>query len=51
MDTLENIKKYAEEVQASWNGDEAGIQEDRYNIASDVLEAVKNLEELLAELN
>jgi len=49
--TLKDIKAEAEQVAGEWNGDEPGVLEDRANIAGDILEAVKNLEELLAELN
>jgi len=49
--TLKDIKGEAEQVAGEWNGDESGVLENRANIAGDILEAVKNLEELLAELN
>lgn len=47
MDSLKEIKAYAGNVAGQWNGDESGIQEDNASIAEEVLEAVKNLEELL----
>jgi len=46
---LNEIKRCAE-VLGSWNGKDSGLAEDRANIARDVLEAVRNLEELLSEL-
>lgn len=50
MDSIQQIKKYAEEVSGNWNGDESGLQEEKAQLANDVLEAVKNLEELLGLL-
>jgi len=50
MKTLNEIKKEAEDIMGQWNGDNAGVDEDNANIAGDILEAVKNLEELLAEI-
>ena len=44
---LEEIKKWAEEIAGSWNGDESGSQEERAQQALDILEAIKNLEELI----
>ena len=51
MKTLNEIKKEAEDIMSKWDGDNAGVDEDNSNIAEDILEAVKNLEELLAEIN
>ena len=50
MKTLNEIKKEALEIMGKWNGDDAGVEEDNSNTAEDILEAVKNLEELLAEI-
>lgn len=50
MDSLIAIKKYAEEVAGSWNGDESGIAEDRAGMANDILETVESLERLLRDL-
>jgi Asp-tRNA(Asn)/Glu-tRNA(Gln) amidotransferase A subunit family amidase len=51
LNTLRDIKEEANQIAGEWNGDESGVLEDRANIAGDILEAVKNLEELLAELD
>jgi len=51
LNTLKDIKEEANQIAGEWNGDESGVLEDRANIAGDILEAVKNLEELLAELD
>ena len=51
MDSIKEIKKYAEEIAGNWNGDESGLQEERAQLAQDVLEAVVNLEEALMLLN
>jgi len=48
---LEQIKKWAEEIAGEWNGDESGRGEDRAHQANDILEAVKNLEELISEMD
>jgi hypothetical protein len=48
--TLKEIKEEAEQIAGEWNGDESGVLEDRANIAGDILEAIKNIEDLLEEL-
>ena len=48
--TLSEIKEEMMDIQGKWNGDDAGVDEDNSNTAEDILEAVKNLEELLAEI-
>ena len=48
--TLSEIKEEMMDIQGKWNGDDAGVEEDNSNTAEDILEAVKNLEELLAEI-
>ena len=46
--TLEQIKADANEARSNWNGeDERG--EEKANIAEDLLEAIRNVEELWAE--
>ena len=49
--TLSEIKEEMMDIQGKWNGDDAGVDEDNANTAEDILEAVKNLEELLTEIN
>lgn len=49
--TLDFIKQECEETEAAWNGDEAGIMEDRAHAAHDALELIAQLEELLKELD
>ena len=49
--TLGQIKADANEAVSNWNGEDSGLAEDRANLGEDILEAVKNLEELLTELN
>lgn len=51
MDSLIEIKQWAENIAGSWNGDNAGIAEDRAGQANEILEAIKNLEELIAEMD
>lgn len=45
--TLEQIKKWAEDISGSWNGDESGSAEDRAGQANEILEKVAELEELI----
>jgi len=49
--TLEQIKKWAEEIQGNWNGDEAGSAEERAGQAGEILEKVAELEELIAGMD
>ncbi len=44
---LDKIKSWAEDIAGQWNGDEPGGAEDRAHQANDILEAIKNLEELV----
>jgi len=50
MDTLKEIKEYAEKITGEWDGDLPGLEEDRANIAGDILDAIQNIEDLLNEL-
>lgn len=47
---LDQIKANVEELASQWNGDESGKLEDQTHLCQDILEAIKNLEELLLEL-
>ena len=47
---LDTLQKWAEEIAGQWNGDEAGIQEDKANVANNIIESVKNLKELIEEM-
>lgn len=49
--TIEQLKAQMELIAGAWNGDEAGIQEDNAHIAEEVLEHIKEIEELLTNLN
>jgi len=40
-----------EDIASQWNGDDAGIQEDRAHNATDAIDKIKELEELLETLN
>jgi hypothetical protein len=48
---LQAISKYAEEVSGEWNGKESGRGEERADISNDIIEKVKELRSLLAELD
>lgn len=45
--SLEEIKKWANEIEGSWDGDLPGSAEERAGQASDILEKVAELEELI----
>lgn len=47
---MENLKKEMEIIAGLWNGDNPGIEEDKAHIANEVLEKIKEIEELLQEL-
>jgi hypothetical protein len=49
--TLEQIKKWAEDIAGSWNGDESGSQEDRAHQANEILEKIAELETLIEEMD
>lgn len=44
---LEMLKKHMEEISGNWNGKESGLAEDRAMLANEILEKIKELEELL----
>lgn len=48
---LLELRNKMNEVAAAWNGDNAGKQEDRATVASDILQKIDELEELLEEFN
>jgi ribosomal protein L19E len=48
---LQAISKYAEEIRSQWNGKFSGRAEERADIANDIIEKVKELRRLLAELD
>lgn len=50
MKNLTEIKEWAESISSSWNGDEPGIEEDRAHCASDILEKIAELEELIQSM-
>ena len=50
MDSIISIKKYAQEVEACWNGKDSGRVEDRAMIAKDIIVKLNELADLLEEL-
>jgi hypothetical protein len=48
---LEQIKKWAEDIAGSWNGDESGSAEDRAGQANEILEKIAELETLIEEMD
>lgn len=44
---IQKIVKWAEEIQGQWDGDLPGRGEDRAGQAEDIIEACKNLQELI----
>lgn len=51
MNSLKEIKKWAENIAGEWNGDESGSQEDRAHCALEIKQKVAELEELLDEMD
>lgn len=51
MQTLKEIEDYANEVAGQWNGDLPGTEEERATTAYEILEKLKELKQLLEELN
>ena len=51
MDSIKQIKEWAEEISGSWNGDDSGRGEDRATQANDILEAIKELEILINDMD
>lgn len=49
--TLEQIKKWAEDIAGSWNGDNSGSEEDRAGQANEILEKISELETLIEEMD
>lgn len=47
---LNNLKIKLEKTAGEWNGDESGIQEDRFHITEEALKYINKLEILLKEL-
>jgi hypothetical protein len=50
MDSLIEIKKYAQEVEACWNGKDEGRAEERAMVAKDIIVKLNELADLLEEL-
>jgi len=48
---IKHIRADMETIAGDWDGDESGSLEDRAHAANDVLEKLKELEELLKELD
>lgn len=48
---LEQLKKWAEHLEGSWDGDESGLGEDRAHCAHEIIEKVNELQELLDEMS
>lgn len=47
---LDKLAEYLEEISGEWNGDESGLQEDRAHASQEAIEKIKELKELLDEL-
>ena len=48
---LQDIIKEMEEIRGRWDGNEAGYMEEQANIATDIIEKIHELDELINELN
>lgn len=47
MDSLSTIKKWAEDIAGSWDGDKSGSLEDKAHQAQEILEKISELESLI----
>jgi hypothetical protein len=48
---IEQLESYAESVSSQWDGDEAGVYEDRAMTAQDIIEKCKEIKKLLFSLD
>lgn len=48
--TIDWLKKEAEEIQAAWDGTDAGVKEERAHAAKELEEKLQEVEELIEEL-
>lgn len=49
--TLDYLKQEADRIQASWDGTDAGIAEDRAHAAKELEEKIKEIEAIIEELD
>lgn len=50
-DYLEELIEEMEKIQGNWNGDKSGYQEDQANIAKEIQEKAREIQELIKALN
>jgi hypothetical protein len=50
MDSIKEIKLWARDIAGQWNGDEAGIEEERAYLASDIINKLKDLDDYIGQL-
>ena len=48
--TLNELEVEMRQITSEWNDDESGAKEDRANVEQDILESIRNIKELLTEL-
>ena len=48
--TLDFIKEHCNEVMGQWDGDKPGLDEERADMAREVLDYVQKIEEILKDL-
>jgi uncharacterized protein Yka (UPF0111/DUF47 family) len=48
---LDKLAEMLEEISGEWNGDEPGLQEDMAHAATEAIEKIEELKELLTELD
>lgn len=51
LQQLHDLRDEMEQIKGQWNGDESGKQENRANIATEVIQKTNELETLLLEIN
>ena len=47
---MQELKEQMEKIAGEWDGDMPGVLEDRAMIATDILELIKKIEDLIKEL-
>lgn len=50
QDKLDSIYDEAYAIASEWNGDDAGVQEERAHCASDIMDKIKELKQLISEM-
>lgn len=50
LEDIKDIIEWADNIASQWNGDEAGIEEDRASLANDIIHKATELEDLIGQM-